>query len=381
MAYRELKQMFSRPIYLFGTVLTLAFCAVFFFTLFGEGLPMSIPIGVVDNDNSSFTREVVRNLNSEPGITVAKRFSEYSEARKSLQRGETFGFVYFPDRTYGDIINGRRPKMGVYYSEAMLVPGTLSYKYMLTMANMVNGAVKRETLRAHGVSEKDITPILQPITLDFHYFGNPWSNYGIYLISIIWPAIMELCILLMTVFSIGYELKTKTSRIWLHTGKGSMAICLFGKLLPYTVIYIIMGIAFELLAYRIVGFPMQGPIWVMFLNVIVLVLSSQAIGIFMIGLFPVLRDAVSFASLYGILAASMAGMSYPIEFMISPLQGWSLMFPLRQYFLIYVKAGVFGAGFGACWQNVVGMMSFMILPYFVIIRLKKALIHQNYPLK
>ncbi|MEG2849917.1 MAG: ABC transporter permease, partial [Bacteroidales bacterium] len=50
---RELKQMFSRPIYLFGSVFTLVFCSIFFLSLLNEGLPMKLPIGLIDNDHSS----------------------------------------------------------------------------------------------------------------------------------------------------------------------------------------------------------------------------------------------------------------------------------------------------------------------------------------
>jgi ABC-2 type transport system permease protein len=185
----------------------------------------------------------------------------------------------------------------------------------------------------------------------------------------------------MTVFSIGYELKMKTSRDWMIESHGSIFNALMGKLLPYTFIYVLMGIAFELLACRIMGFPIATHIWVMFLTITLLVFASQAVGIFMIGLFPVLRDGLSFAALYGILSLSLAGMSFPVEYMLGVIQGWAVMFPLRQFFLIYVKEGIFAAGFNAVWLNYVGLLIFCLLPFTILRRLKRALIFQNYPLK
>jgi hypothetical protein len=46
-----------------------------------------------------------------------------------------------------------------------------------------------------------------------------------------------------------------------------------------------------------------------------------------------------------------------------------------------VKEGIFAAGFNAIWLNYVGLLIFCLLPFTMLIRLKRALIFQNYPLK
>ena len=45
---RERDIMSSRPIYLYGTILVLSFCAIFFVSLMYQGLPQRVPVGVVD---------------------------------------------------------------------------------------------------------------------------------------------------------------------------------------------------------------------------------------------------------------------------------------------------------------------------------------------
>ena len=379
--HREWKQMFSRPIYLFGTVLILSFCAIFFFSLFDEGLPNELPIGIVDRDNSSFSRMVRRNLDAEQGVRVVKTYSEYQAARKALQVGDIYGFIDIPNGAYRDILEGRRPKVGIYCEQGLIVPGNLTYKNFIYIGTVLDVGVRREILKAKGYPESGMMARLQPIKTDFHLIKNPWTNYGIYLTTILWPGLLQLCVLLMTVFSIGYELKMKTSRDWMSESHGSIFNALTGKLLPYTFIFVLMGIAFELLACRIMGYPIATHIWVMFLTITLLVFAAQAVGIFMIGLFPVLRDGLSFAALYGILSLSLAGMSFPVEYMLGVIQGWAVMFPLRQFFLIYVKEGIFAAGFNAVWLNYVGLLIFCLLPFTILKRLKRALIFQNYPLK
>lgn len=378
---REGNIMLNRPIYLYGTILVLAFCAIFFVSLMYQGLPQRVPVGVVDLDDSYLSRTAIKNMEAMQGIDISRRYGSYHDARLAMQRGEIYGFIEFPEDLYVNVVNGLRPTVPVYYTEAYMVAGTLAYRNFYQIVNVLNAGVRRTTMRAKGVPEADIMPQLQPITIDTHSICNPWSSYAIYLISIIWPGILSLCIIVMTVFTIGYELKQKTTPELLEKAGGSIINALIGKLLPYFLIYILLGLSFVVLAYRIFGFPLLGPAWVMALNITLLVLASHAVGLFFIGLFPVLRDALSAASLYSILAMSMCGMTYPVEMMIAPMQGFAQLFPLRQYYLIYVKWAMLDSGIGDVWINMLGMCIFFFLPFLVLGRLKDAMVKLNYPTK
>ena len=378
---RERDIMSSRPIYRYGTVLVLAFCAIFFVSLMYQGLPQRVPVGVVDNDDSYLSRTAIKQIEAMQGIEIAKRYNSYHEARLDMQRGKIYGFIEFPQDLYVNTVNGLRPTVPVYYTEAYMIPGTLAYRNFLQIANVLNAGVRRTTMRAKGVPEADIKPSLQPITIDTHSICNPWTSYSIYLISIIWPGILSLCIIVMTVFTIGFELKQKTTPDLLEKAGGSIVNALIGKLLPYFLIYLLMGLSFVILAYKIFGFPLLGPAWVMIINITMLILASHAVGLFFIGLFPVLRDALSAASLYSVVALSMCGMTFPVEMMIPPMQGFAQLFPLRQYYLIYVKWAMLDSGVGNVWVNMLGMCIFFFLPFLILKRLKEAMVNLNYPTK
>ncbi|MBQ1885860.1 MAG: ABC transporter permease [Bacteroidales bacterium] len=378
---RERDIMSSRPIYLYGTVLVLAFCAIFFVSLMYQGLPQRVPVGVVDNDDSYLSRTAIKQIEAMQGIEIARRYNSYHEARLDMQRGKIYGFIEFPQDLYVNTVNGLRPTVPVYYTEAYMIPGTLAYRNFLQIANVLNAGVRRTTMRAKGVPEADIMPSLQPITIDTHSICNPWTSYSIYLISIIWPGILSLCIIVMTVFTIGFELKQKTTPDLLEKAGGSIVNALIGKLLPYFLIYLLMGLSFVILAYKIFGFPLLGPAWVMIINITMLILASHAVGLFFIGLFPVLRDALSAASLYSVIALSMCGMTFPVEMMIPPMQGFAQLFPLRQYYLIYVKWAMLDSGVGNVWINMLGMCIFFFLPFLILKRLKEAMVNLNYPTK
>ena len=61
------------------------------------------------------------------------------------------------------------------------------------------------------------------------------------------------------------------------------------------------------------------------------------------------------------------------------LQGLANLFPLRHYFLIYVDQALNGYPMIYSWINYVGtLLIFMMLPFFVVHRLKEALIYYKY---
>ena len=61
---RELHLWGKRPIYLLGSVGVMLASAIFFLTFMSEGVPEDIPIGVVDRDLSSTSRNFIRQLDA-----------------------------------------------------------------------------------------------------------------------------------------------------------------------------------------------------------------------------------------------------------------------------------------------------------------------------
>lgn len=373
--------MLSRPIYLFSTVFVMGFCYIFFLTMMREGLPERLPVAIVDLDQSSISRRFFREIQATAMTEVTLRCTSFEEARDEMQKGNIHGIIVIPRDFYKDLLAYRRPEVSFYVNNAYLIGGTLSYKDFLTMSALGSGAVQREMLRAKGLTETAIMGRIQPIIIDSHMIGNPWANYGVYLINLLLPGVLQLMILLLTIYAIGIELKNKTSRDWLEAGEGSLVAALAGKLAPYTILFSILGLAGNILLYKYVQYPMHGSLAVFSLATILYVLAYQAIGIFMIGLFPVLRDGISFAALYGILAFTYAGFTFPIEAMPPLAQGASVLFPIRHYFKIYVSEALLGTSSVNIIIYFAALLAFLLLPFIVFRRLKNALINQNYPLK
>ncbi len=378
---RELKRMTGRPIYIFSSVFVMFFCYIFFLTFMKEGLPESLPAGIVDLDQSYVSRTFIRNMDASPHMKIVARYTSFNEARSDMQKGKIYAFMIIPKGFYSDVLSYRRPEVTFYVNDGYLIAGSLLLKDMTYLSALGNGYMQKKVLEAKGFSEWQIMGNIQPIAVDAHLIANPWANYQIYLLNVLLPGVLQIMVLMLTIFSLGMELKERTSRNWLRTANNSMFAAITGKLLPYTILFTILGIGGNFILYKYMHFPMHGSFGWMCVATFIYVLAHQAIGILFIGTVPILRDGISLAALYGLLGFSFAGFTFPIEGMPRNIQIFSEVFPIRHYFKIYINQALNGMDVKYSLIYFAAMLAFLLLPLLVYYRLKKAALYLNYPAK
>ena len=83
-----------------GCMVVFPLMVMFFFTsLMDDGLPTEMPIGIVDVDNTTTTRALIRRLDAFQMSRITHSYATVAEARKAIQNNEIYGFLYFPKGT------------------------------------------------------------------------------------------------------------------------------------------------------------------------------------------------------------------------------------------------------------------------------------------
>ena len=350
-AKREVHRLVAQPIYFFCMLIAPAICVIFFVSLMHEGLPTDLPIAVVDMDNSATSRNLIRQLDAFEQTEVYMKTMSFTEARQEMQKGNVYGIFYIPSGFAVDATSGKQPRLSFYTNGTYLIAASLLFRDMGQ---------------------------LQPSVIDTHPIGNPWLNYSVYLNNTVLPGIIQLMVFLVTVFSIGTEIKYSTSRKWLDMGGSSIAVSLLGKLLPQTAIFTVVGFMYCAVLYGFNSFPLNSGWFPMLLAMFLLIISSQAVGVFMIGVLPTPRLGLSFASLFGMISFSIVGFSFPVQGMDPTLQALARLFPLRHYFLIYVDQALNGRALFYTLGEYAWLLGFLILPFLIGRNLKRALLDFKY---
>ena len=377
-AQREMKILIKNPIYLCCMVIFPLLTMFFFTSLLDEGVPQEMPVGVVDLDNSSTSRALVRRLDGFQTSRVVAHYTSVAEARHAMQENEIYGFLYIPKGTSEKLLASRRPKVSYYYSNVSIAAGSLVMKDMKTITTLGSAGVGQAVMRARGFTPKQIQTLLQPIRIDLHQVANPWSNYNMYLSTVFVPGVMMLFMFLISAYSLGMELKFNRGKEWLTKANGNIVVAILGKYLPQAVVFLALIFFYEFYIYNVLHFTHVGSLWTIVLLAVLQVLGSIGFGVFIFGLLPSLRMSMSICSLWGVLSFSLAGSAFPVMGMDSPIQALTWLFPLRHYYMLYQITVFNGYPLIDAWFHFVALVAFTLLPWFVIRKIKNAMLTYVY---
>ena len=122
-----------------------------------------MPVGMVDMDNSVTTRSLASNLDAFQNTRIVERYASPAEATAAMRRGEIYAFYYVPEGTTRKLLRQEAPKVSFYTNNAYLMAGSLLYKDMRTMSELMGGGgrplgalrQRRDQRTGHGVSATD----------------------------------------------------------------------------------------------------------------------------------------------------------------------------------------------------------------------------------
>ena len=328
---RELRRMTSRRLY-FGVCLVLPlFCLFFMATIFGSGQMENIPIGIVDQDNTATSRQIVRNISAVPTFKVTRHFTDETAARQAVQRKEIYGYLSIPTGFTQRATTGMNATLSYYYHYALLSVGSeLMAAFETALAPVALSPIAMEAVSL-GVSQEQITTFLLPVQSSMHPLYNPDLDYSIYLSQPFFYVLFQILILLITVYIIGSELKFHTAQEWLTTARENILTAVVGKLLPYTFIFSVIGIFANYILYGVLHIPFHGSLLMMNLMTILFIIATQTLAVFIFSIFPRIAYIISIVSMVGSLGATLSGVTFPVTSMYPPVHAASYLFPVRHF--------------------------------------------------
>ena len=375
---RELQRMTSRHIYFVACVVLPLFSLVFMATIFGNGQMQNLPVGVVDGDNTSLSRNIIRMVDATPELAVTHHYANEMEAQNAIKKKEIYGFLLIPMGFSQKTGNNEASSLGYYYHNAMLgVGGELHSTFETLLEEISVSPIVTEAIGL-GESESTITSFLMPVSERELPAYNKTRNYAIYLTQPFFFVLLQILLLLVTTYALGSESKFGTSDEWLDVAQGNIGIAILGKLLPYTTIFIIMGIFANTVFFGWMKMPIPCSLWIMNGVTILFILATQALALFLYSIFPALSLIISVVSMVGSLGATLSGVTFPVEFMDTPVYQASFLFPVRHFMEVVQSLLYLNGNFGDYWTNLVALLVFLLLPLLLLPRLKNVLNTHQY---
>ncbi|MCX5758230.1 MAG: ABC transporter permease [Candidatus Hydrogenedentes bacterium] len=255
---REMRRAVSRPLYCLLTIVLplVAFGLIVF--LFKAGKASDLPIAVCDKDFSSLSRKLVRLLDATQTMKVAYRVTDIEEGKSLIASGKVYALVVIPEHMERDVYAARAPRIVGYYNNQYLLPAGLVSRDMLTVVATVSAGINVKTRQKKGEPLVMAMEHVSPVSVDTHTLFNPSANNAYYLVPYFLPNMIQVFVLLTTVFVLGIELREGTGRELLERAGGSIVSAIAGKLLPYTLVFFVLGNISNFLLFSYMDVPVHG---------------------------------------------------------------------------------------------------------------------------
>ena len=375
---RETGRITRQPMYFVLMIVLPVVSFAFFALLFNQGAIRNIPIAVLDQDNTTLSRKAVQMIDDTPTAMVAYGIQGMDEGERLMREGKVMAIVQIPSFFEKNILSNSQTHIENYVSGTNITVNGLLSKDIQTAVTTFTAGIQLQVLMKQGLTQRQAMAQLMPVRFNKHVLFNPYINYGYYLSPSFMPMMLLIFVVMVTVFTIGTELKHATAREWIDTANGSVGAALTGKILPVTVIMFLMSLVMLLIIFKVVGVPLNGSLTVILLGTLLFILSYQAIAVFIVSLLSNLRLSLSIGGGYSVLAFTFSGLTFPIMAMWEPMQWVSKIFPFTFYTDIFVDQMLRGTPWVYSLPDLGYMMLFVVLPLLCLPRLKRVCTEEKF---
>ena len=375
---REVHRMSLKSIYLWILFILPLFSFFLFVTMFHHGKAENFEIVVFDADNSPLSRQITRWIDATRDVHVLKHVNSLEEGKRMIERSEAWAVLKIPKGTENDVYKGDAKGLVLFYSNENLSAGSAVSTAIITTVKTLSAGINIQKRMAHNQMLEQAYERVQPIHLETHSLFNPYVNYAYYLVTALLPVMLLMFVITSTIFTVGNELKDGTAKDWYHTAGDSVIVALTGKLLPYSIVYIIEAFLMNTILFVFMDAPLNGSLFIIFMATIFFVYAYQAMGVFIISLFPNVRLSLSLGAAYASLAFSFSGLTFPMIAMDPFLQYFAELFPYTHYLKIYINEAMKGLNVHYSLYSFMALGIFIVLPFLLIGRLRHFLTDAKY---
>lgn len=353
--------MVLRPIYILMLIVIPLISFALFWFIFQKGVVQNLPIAVYDQDQTSTSRQIKRMLDATSSLNISAEVSNFEEGKRLMLRDECKALVIIPRNLEKDVLSGLSPSIINYYNNEYLVVGSSISRSIETVVTTVSKTLNASVRLKKGEMAAEAMSHIEPVQTIAHTLFNPYLNYFYFFVGTLQPAMLQIFITVMTIFSVGSELKDGTAASLLDASNDSIVAALFGKLLPYTLIYTLIGVFMNVILFTFFKMPARGSLGLIILATFIFVLAYQALGLFFVALTANLRRSLSMASFYCAPAFAFAGVTFPLIGMPAIARVWGYMLPLTHYVRIFIDQAIKDAPLSVSLPEVGIMTCFLLV--------------------
>ena len=340
--------------------LLLALGAPLFYSLFypfpyTKDIAREIPVGIVDQDNSYYSRQLAQMMRASEEIKPLN-FATVGEAKQALETSKIFAIAVI-EKDFGKNILKNVPQTVRIYTD-----GVYPIYYKQTTAALqraiktMSAGIEIKKLQALGTG-KAAMDLRSPIRFNIKNLYSPAGAYRNYLVPAVFVTLVQQILLVIIGLRAGtlYERKRKYSphfkpfQVWL------------GNMFVYLSIAVLYFIYLFILVYRLYGFSGGTQILPWFLFYMIFAVASVGLGLTLGNFFKERETSVMFFVVTSIPLLFMSGVIWPLWKIPVYLRIFRLFVPMTYGIKGVVQIFIMGASLTDILPYVVGCCALAII--------------------
>jgi len=344
-ARREFTLLRTRPWDLAMITWVPLLAAALMWWIFSAGLPTRLPIGVLDQDHSALSRQVVRFLEATPGLRVAQHYDDETAMARALVRGEVDAAVHLPRNLAREIKQGRAGRVVLLHNAQLGTHSGLIQRDVRTAVGTVSAGIELTARNKRGESMTAARASMEPVRASTVSLFNTSLDYEQFLGAALIPAVLHILAMTAGAWAVGRELRDRRIDEWIgaaprwHEALAALA----GKLaLPFAGLTLAAMLAMLWITAGRGWHPAGSLGWTLFALAVFLALSI-ALGAFAAALTRSLRTALSATGFITAPAFAFGGVGFPLLAMPPLARAWALLLPYTHYIRVQMEQLQMGA--------------------------------------
>lgn len=306
---------------------------------------VDVPIGIVDNSHSSFSHQLVRNLDATESLKAYSYYASLSDAQRAFEERTIHGIVYIPKDINNELNRAEQATISVYCDVSSFMYYRTIYQSCNYSILSMNKKIQIQRLNALGITGESAIDIADPM---------PYQNISLYntgggFASFLMPAILVL-ILFQTLF-FGITMLAGTSReenkfhvlVSANAHRGGIFRVICGKSAFYFLIYsvwlfYVLGIVPQIFNMPHIGNPVD-LIKLMIPFLLATIFFSMTVSAFI----PNRETSMILFMFFSIILLFLSGIVWPQSNINGYWRLFGWLFPSTHGVQGYIKINTMGA--------------------------------------
>ena len=306
-----------------------------------QGIARNLPFGIVDNDQSSLSIQMINNVDATDTLSVQSQYVDVSQAKAALQRGDIYAYLYIPSGFEKQIRLNHSPQVSVFYnSQTMLVGKSINTAVRKAVGTFDATVGVSRTLAKGDTNTLSALGQTVSVQTQLRSLFNSNNNYSQFLLSAVVPAVWQIVIVVGTILTLAMFRRQQSIAPWLSF---STIGELLARLSLYIPLYWIQGIGFSLWFYHGLDWPFAGSLWTLALTQLVFVVSAMCVGILLFLLTMSEVRSMSMAAAFTAPSFAFMGVTFPVTDMPALAQFWRWIIPASHYMEAQISQSAYGA--------------------------------------